>query len=280
MSRVLLSASLAVSLLLWLPGTVFPIGHTMTDRSSRCSNLERSQPVAFDIPAMRAALADLTHWDVAGWKPPHIDQLQPEVFEARTQLNHRRYLGEYEARTNKVFVNLSCRCQAPDHPEALCQAVLFHELVHWGQHQSGADKGLSGQEQEQQALKYEIQYLETRLGVKDLYAPAPPTPADLPSHKTRVRLSRFQPRVSVQDSAGQRQWVWIITGAWSEVTSLRDYLGQAISHRGHWVGLEIFEVNPLNGSERVEAWWDAGYVRPDRTFPADPVYQGRWIRVK
>ena len=280
MNRVLLKGSLVLSLLLCLPAATFPIEGEALNHHARCSNPEQSEPVAFDIPAMRAALADLTKWDVTGWEAPQIDQLQPEVFEARTELNRHRYFGEYEAKGNKVFVNLSCRCQAPDHPEAFCQAVLFHELVHWGQHQSTLDEGLSGQEQERQALEYEIQYLETKLGVRDLYPPAPPTPAELPPLKTRVRLTRFRPRVSVQDSAGQRQWVWIITGAWSEIPTLKDYLGQAISHRGHWVGLEIFEVTSSNGPERVEAWWDAGYIRPDKSFPADPTYLGRWIRVK
>ncbi len=280
MDGVLLRGSLALSLLLCLPGAAFAIEHSMLDHPTRCSNLQQSRPVAFDIPAMSAALEDLTHWDVTGWEVPQIDQLQPEAFESRTQLNRHRYFGEYEARTNRVFLNLSCRCQAPDHPDAFCQGVVFHELIHWGQHQSGLDKKLTGSEQERQALNLEIQYLQNRLGVMDTYPPAPPTPAELPPLTTPVRLTLRRPRVFVEDAAGKRQWLWIITGAWSEVPTMKDYLGQAISHRGHWVGLEIFEVNPSNGPERVEAWWDAGYVRPDTTFPADPVYQGRWVRVK
>ncbi|MGH7410617.1 MAG: hypothetical protein ACREJ6_06105, partial [Candidatus Methylomirabilis sp.] len=93
-------------------------------------------------------------------------------------------------------------------------------------------------------------------------------------------LTRRRPRVFVQDAAGTRQWIWIVTGTWSEIPTLKDYQGQAIHHKGHWVGVEIFEVNPSTGMERTEAWWDAGYVRPDNAFPADPVYEGRWVRVK
>ena len=279
-NRVLHIGLLTLLLVISSTGTVYPFEGPLPDRLQQCSNIEQEGPVDFDLSAMRAALAELTRWDVTDWEAPEIDQLLPEAFQARTQLNSHRFFGEYEPKTNKVFVNLSCRCEAPDHPEAFCQAVLFHELVHWGQHQSGLDNGVSGQEQERQALEYEIQYLETRLGLKDIYPPAPPTPADLPPLKTPIRLTRLRPRVSVQDAAGQRQWIWIITGAWSEVPTLKDYLGQAISHQGHWVGLEIFEVTPSNGAERVEAWWDAGYLRPDKTFPADPVFKGRWVRIK
>jgi len=277
---VLLRWSLALSLLLSLTGTAFPIGGSRSDRPPRCSNLDHERRMAFDTRAMRAALAELTHWDVTRWEAPQIDQLTPEAFEAQTHLNHHRFLGEYEPKTNRVFINLDCRCQVPDQPEAFCEVVLFHELVHWGQHQSGLDKTLGSSEQERQALNLEIQYLQTRLGLVDTYPPPPPTLAELPPLRTPVRLTQRRPRVFVEDAAGKRQWLWIITGTWSEIPALKDYQGQAISHRGHWVGVEIFEVNPSTGTERIEAWWDAGYVRPDNAFPADPVYEGRWVRVK
>jgi hypothetical protein len=249
------------------------------DHPVTCADLAGQGPVPIDLATMRSTLAELTRWDVAGWEPPRIDQLLPEAFEARTKLNSHRYLGEYNAETNTVFVNLACRCHAPDHSEAFCRGVLFHELVHWGQRQSGVDRFMTGREQEHQALEYEIQFLETRLGVRDAYPPRPPTRDDLPPLDRPIRLTRFRPRAAVQDAAGGRQWIWIITGTWSEVPTLKDYLGQAISHRGRWVGLEIFEVSP-SGPERVESWWDAGYAERDRTFPANPVYTGRWVRTR
>ena len=185
MNGVLRRGSLALSLLLSLTGTAFPIEGPRLDRSPRCSNLEQERPVAFDTHAMRAELAELTHWDVTGWEAPQIDQLTPVAFEARTHLNHHHFLGEYEPKTNRVFINLDCRCQVPDQPEAFCRAVLFHELVHWGQHQSGLDEKLTGSEQERQALQFEIQYLQARLGLTDVYPPAPPTLAELPPRTTR-----------------------------------------------------------------------------------------------
>jgi hypothetical protein len=243
-------------------------------------NAAQGHPVGFDLSTMRSALKEITGWEPAGWDLPKINQLPPEAFEARTELDHHRYLGEYEAKTNRVFINLDCRCQVPDHAEAFCEAVLFHELVHWGQHQSGLDKSLSGPEQERQALEFEIKYLQARLGLLDVYPPAPPTRADLPPLERRVRLTKRTPRVFVKDAAGKRQWLWMVTGSWSEVPSMKDYQGQALYHQGHWVGVEIFEVDPLAGTERIEAWWDAGYLGPGNSFPEHPVYQGRWVRVK
>jgi hypothetical protein len=230
---------------------------------------------------MRKALAELTHWDVTDWPEPQVQELSPDAFQDRTELDHHRFVGDYNPEKNQVFVNLACRCQAPDNPEASCQAVLFHELVHWGQHQSGIDRGLSWAEQERQAANYEAQYLEIRLGVPDVDPPARPAPSQLPPLTKPIRLTLMQPRTSVQDADGHPQALWIITGRWTDVSTFREYRSQAIAHRGHWVGLEIFEVNPSTGMpDLVEAWWDAGYLRHDATFPAHPVYLDKWVRVK
>ena len=280
MGRMFRIASLVSLLLNYAAGSTFAAGDQTSDRPTRCADPGQGSPVAFNIAAMRSALKDLTGWEAASWKLPRIDQLLPEAFEARTELDRRRFLGEYEAKTNRVFINLDCRCQVPDHAESFCEAVLFHELVHWGQHQSGLDKKLSGAEQERQALEFEIKYLQTRLGLLDVYPPAPPTRAELPPLERRVRLTKRSPRVFVRDAAGKRHWLWMVTGSWSEIPSMKDYQGQALYHQGHWVGVEIFEMSPLTGTEQVEAWWDAGYIRADRSFPENPVYEGRWVRIK
>lgn len=281
MKRVLQIGSLEFVLLLGLVGAALAHEGQASGFSPRCSGITQEGPVAYDLSAMRAALARLSHWDGTDWPEPQIQELSPDAFQSRTQLDHHRFLGDYDAETNQVFVNLICRCQVPDHAEAFCQAVIFHELVHWGQHQSGIDKLISPADQERQALEYERRYLETRLRVPDVYPPGRPTPAELPPLTKPIRLTRLQPRTSVQDSAGQRQALWIMTGSWTEVPAAHEYRGQVIAHWGHWVGVEIFEVNPATELlELVEAWWDEGYLRPDTIFPAYPVYVGKWVRVK
>jgi hypothetical protein len=281
MNRVLHITSVGLVLLLSLVGTLSATEGQALGHSPRCSSILPEKQVEYDLPAMRMALAELTHWDVTNWPVPQILQLTPEAFQDRTELDHHRFVGDYDPQKNRVFVNLTCRCQAPDHPEAFCRAVLFHELVHWGQHKLGIDKVMSATDQERQALEYEARYLETRLGIPDVYAPDRPTPAELPPLSKPIRLTRLQPRTTVQDETGQPQALWILTGVWSDVPSQHEYWGQAIAHRGHWVGVEIFEANSSTGlPELLEAWWDAGYVRHHTAFPAYPVYRGQWVQVK
>ncbi len=281
MTRTLRIASLELVLLFSLIGTIFSSERQALGHFSQCPSIVRERPVEYNLSAMREALAELTHWDVSDWPEPQIRELTPDAFQDRTALDHHRFVGDYDPEKNQVFVNLACRCQAPDNPEASCQAVLFHELVHWGQHQSGVDRGLSWAEQERQAVNYERQYLEIRLGVPDVDPPTRPTPAELPPLTKPIRLTRLQPRALVQDAAGQPQALWILTGGWTDVSTYREYRGQVIAHRGHWVGVEIFEVNPFSGQPQlVEAWWDLGYVRRDTVFPAHPLYHGRWVQVK
>ena len=65
--------------------------------------------------------------------------------------------------------------------------------------------------------------------------------------------------------------------------AMKRYQGQLVYHDAHWVGAEIFEVDPSTGRQLVEAWWDAAYVSEtggslDVVFPVHPAYQGRWVR--
>ena len=270
-------------LLLWLSpvGTALATDAQEPSRLRRCPADAQEVPVEYDLPAMRKALAELTHWDLKDWPDPQIQELPPEAFEGRAELDQRRFVGSYEPEKNRIFINLHCRCQVLDHPEAFCQAVLFHELVHWGQHQLETDKTMSWVEQERQALDYETQYLETRLDVEDVYPPPRPAPGDLPPLTRPVRLEKLLPRTLVQDASGRSQALWILAGVWRELPGKNVLRGQAIAHRGHWIGVEIFLVDP--GTEKedlVEAWWDMGYVRRSNTFPAYPIYRGQWVRVK
>lgn len=281
MNQRLRITSLGLLLMLSFVGAVLSTEGRALGHSPQCLSITRERPVEYDLSAMREALAELTHWHVTDWPEPQIQELLPDVFQDRTELDHHRFVGDYDPGKNRVFINLTCRCQVPDHPEAFCQAVLFHELVHWGQHQLGIDRGLSWSEQERQAANYENQYLEIRLGVLDVDPPARPTLSELPPLVKPVRLTLLQPRTSVLDAAGQPQALWIFTGRWMDASTSREYQGQAIAHRGHWVGVEIFEVNPSSGQPQlVEAWWDLGYLRHDTAFPAHPLYQGRWVQVK
>jgi hypothetical protein len=273
-----------------LAAFVLPLGFTAAAFSAegqapvisrRCPADAEKIPVEYNLPVMREALAELTNWDVKDWPAPQILELPPEAFEGRAELDRHRFVGSYEPEKNRVFVNLTCRCQVPDHPEAFCRAVLFHELVHWGQHQLGADKVMSWRDQEHQALEYETQYLEIKLGISDVYPPPRPTPAELPALTRPFRLNRMLPRTLVQDAAGERQALWIMTGTWHELPSRNEFRSQVIAHRGHWVGVEIFKFDPANETEElVEAWWDMGYVRRNPTFPAYPIYRGQWVKVK
>lgn len=281
MKGLLRIASLVSVLLLGLVETALATEGQAPVLIRRCPANAQQVPVEYDLRAMREALAELTRWDLRDWPNPQIQELPPEAFEGRAELDQHRFLGSYEPGKNRVFVNLNCRCQVPDHPEAFCQAVLFHELVHWGQHQLGTDRVMSWRDQERQALDYETQYLETRLGISDAYPPARPTPKELPPLTRPFRLNQLLPRTLVQDAAGQRQALWVMTGVWTELPARIEYRGQAIAHRGHWVGVEIFKFNSANDTEEmIEAWWDLGYVRRDNAFPAYPVYRGWWVRVK
>lgn len=273
-------------LLLSPTATAAPFTGESSDLPPPPANALQDRAISYHLDAMLAALAELTDWDVTGWPIPQILQFPPEAFRTRTHLFHGLFYGQYDSDTNRVFLNLNCRSTLPESPEAFCRAVLFHELVHWAQSQSGTAKVLSGAEQERQALEYEIRYMETVLGLKDVYPPGAPTRVDLPPLKRPIRLIRLHPRVWTQDAAGRRQWLWIMTGMWMEVPTYKRYHAQAISHRGHWVGVEIFEVNPSMGTQLIEAWWDAGYlpqgpgVTPGKAIPVNPIYQGRWVRLR
>jgi hypothetical protein len=266
-----------------LIATPFAARAVSADPTPRAEAPRAGEPVAYDLPEMLSALSDMTGWPVHDWPLPRILQLSPEEFQEMTEFNRRTVFGQYDAGTDQVFLNLRCQSEREEEPDAFCRATLFHELVHWGQHHSGLDKTMSGPEQEQQALTYEIRYVETRLGLPDLYPPDRPGPEALPSLTMPIRISRGPWRAVVQDVAGRRQWVWVATGTWMQVPVMKRYYGQLIYHAAHWVGVEIFEVDPSTGRQLVEAWWDAGYVPQtgeslDAVFPAHPNYQGRWVR--
>lgn len=66
---------------------------------------------------------------------------------------------------------------------------------------------------------------------------------------------------------------------------------QAIMHRGHYIGFEVFEIRGesiafgmLHGLwEKKYSWWDKGYVpviQDGKGFaPDNPVYTGEWVRI-
>jgi len=282
-NRCIAIAILSGTLIVGLVPTAFPADGPSADLSPRVATLQAEVPVAYDLPVLLAALTELTGWPVLDWPLPRIVQLQPEAFQQLTQLSRRSVFGLYVPETNQVFLNLHCRSQWREEPEVFCRATLFHELVHWGQHHSGVDEMLSGPEEEQQALEYEIRYVETKLGLPDLYPPARPSLDALPPLTMPIRLSQGPWRASIQDVAGQRQWVWVATGTWLQMPAMKRYHGQLVYHDAHWIGVEIFEVDPSAGRQLVEAWWDAGYVPQaggslDVVFPVHPTYQGRWVR--
>jgi len=283
MKRSFAIVILGLILVVGLVPTAFPGEGGSTDPALPSKTPLSEVPVTYNLPEMLAALTELTGWPVLNWPLPRIVQLQPEAFQQLTQLSRRSVFGLYVPETNQAFLNLHCRSQWPDEPEVFCLATLFHELVHWGQHHSGIDEMLSGPEEEQQALEYEIRYVETKLRRPDLYPPARPSLDALPPLTMPIRLSQGPWRVSIQDAAGQRQWVWVATGTWQQRPAMKRYHGQLVYHDAHWVGVEIFEVDPSTGSQLVEAWWDAGYVPQtggslDVVFPVHPTYQGRWVR--
>jgi hypothetical protein len=147
------------------------------------------------------------------------------------------------------------------------------------------DEVMSGTEQERHALDHEIRYVETKLGLLDMYPPEPPSPDTLPPLSMPIRLSQGPLRVAIQDAAGQRHWVWVVTGIWLEAHAMKRYQGQLMYDRAHWVGVQVFELGPWTERELVEAWWDAGYlpetgVSPESAFPVNPIYQGYWIRTR
>ncbi len=248
--------------------------------------LDGREPVSYDFTKLLRDLTELTDWPVADWPTPQIMQVPSEAFQGWTQLNRRSYFGQYDAEGNRVFLNLDCLCKFPEYPGAYCQAVLFHELVHWGQYHSGMDQEMSGTEQERQAMDYEKRYAKNTLGVPDLYPPAYPNRAELPQLMMPIRLIGPPLRVSVQDVAGQRRGLWMRTGRWIEAHTMNRFEGQVFHHGGHWVGVQIFQVHPSEGRQLVEAWWDEGYLpprrgaTPDTAFPVDPVYRARWVKVR
>ena len=256
---------------------------SLTPRSSTSSP---DGQIPYNLPALLDALAELSSWPVKEWPAPQILQVPSEAFQGWTQLNARSFYGQFDAESNRIFLNLRCQSKWPEHPEAYCQAVLFHELVHWGQYHSGIDKGMGGTKQEVHAMEHERRFVETTLGLQDMYPPDRPTPAELPSVKTPFRLIGPPRRASTPDIAGQRQRFWIMTGTWVEASTMKRYYVEVIYHHGHWIGLMIFQAEPPTGKQLVEAWWDVGYLPPQRgasleaAFPLDPVYRGRWVRVR
>lgn len=284
MKRLLAIGVLGLMLVFGVMPTAFPGEGPSADPTPASENPGSEGPIPYDLPAMLTALAELTGWPVLDWPLPQILQLQPEAFQQLTQLSRRSVFGLYEPETNQVFLNLHCRSQWADEPDAFCRGTLFHELVHWGQHYSGIDKMLTGPEEEQQALEHEIRYVKTKLGLPHLFPPDRPSPDALPPLAMPIRLSRGPWRAPIQDAAGKRHWVWVATGTWLQGPAMKRYHGQLIYHGTHWVGVEIFEIDPAAGRQLVEAWWDAGYfpqqtgMGPDISFPANPIYQGRWVR--
>lgn len=253
---------------------------------SRSSSPPAEEQVPYNLPALLDVLVEFTGWPVKEWPAPQILQVPSEAFRGWTQLNARSFFGQFDAESNRVFLNLRCLSKWPEHPEAYCQAVLFHELVHWGQYHSGIDKGMGGTDQEAHAMEHEKRYVETTLGFQDMYPPARPTPGELPPVETPYRLFGPPRRASTPDIAGHRQRFWIMPGAWVEASTMKRYHVEVIYHHGHWIGLMIFQVEPLTRNQLIEAWWDVGYLPPQRgvsleaSFPVDPVYRGRWVRVR
>lgn len=286
MKRLLSIAIGGLMLVLSLVRTGFPVEWLSLGPPSLSPSLRAKGWVYYDLDKMIVDLAELTDWPVADWPRPQILQAPSEAFQGWTQLNRRSYFGQYDPERNLIFLNLNCLSQFPDHPGAYCIAVLFHELVHWGLYHSGMEEGMSGSDQERHATDVEKRYVETRLGLLDMYPPHRPTPGQLPPLGTPIRLVGPARRVSVQDTAGQHQALWVMTGTWIEAHAMQRYQVQVIYHGGHWVGVRIFQVDPVRGGRLVEGWWDQGYipsqrgVSPDITFPVDPVYRARWVRVR
>lgn len=72
-------------------------------------------------------------------------------------------------------------------------------------------------------------------------------------------------------------------------TSVIHYIN-AVFHRGHYVGFEMFEVEGVNAVFGIKqgmwtkkySWWDEGYVpvvKDGKTFaPDNPIYKNKWIQ--
>ena len=275
--------------LMLVPGLVrpgFPLEWLSIGPTPLSPTLRARGWVYYDLDQMVVDLAEMTNWPVADWPRPQILQAPSEAFQGWTQLNRRSYFGQYVPEGNRIFLNLNCLSKFPEHPGAYCIGVLFHEMVHWGLYHSGMEEGMSGSEQERYATNLEMQYVETRLGLADLYPPPRPTPGQLPPLGMPIRLIGPARRVRVQDVTGQDQGLWIMTGTWIEAPAMKRYQVEVIYHGGHWVGVRIFQVDPLTGGQLVEGWWDQGYipsqrdVSPGITFPVDPIYRARWVRVR
>lgn len=286
MKRLFLIGIVGSMLILSVVRTGFPVEGHPTEPTPQSLTLRSKGWVSYDLAELIADLAELTNWPVADWPAPQILQAPSEAFQGWTQLNRRSYFGQYDPERNRIFLNLRCISKFPEHPGAYCIAVLFHELVHWGQYHSGMEEYVSGSERELHATDYEKRYVEARLGIEDMFQPDRPTPDQLPPLGMPIRLKGPARRVIVQDVAGQRQGLWVITGTWIEARAMKRYQVQIIHHREHWVGVRIFQIDPVTGGRLVEGWWDQGYipsqrgVGPDITFPVDPVYRARWVRVR
>lgn len=263
------------------PGTGLP-----AESTPRSSIPPAETSVCYDLAELLATLAELTDWPVANWPVPQILQSPSEAFQGWTQLNRRSYFGQYDPEKNRIFLNLNCLSKFPEYPEAYCQAVLFHELVHWGQYHSGLEEEMSGSEREHQATDYEKRFVQETLGIQDMFPPRYPNRVHLPQRMMPIRVVGLPRRVLVTDVAGHRHGLWILTGSWIEARTMKRHEAEVIHHDGHWVGVRIFQVEPPRERRLVEAWWDAGYIPPrkgvslDIIFPTDPVYRARWVQVR
>ncbi len=264
----------------------FPSTGVPGESTSQSSSPPAKTSVSYDLTMLLATLAELTGWPVSDWPVPQILQSPSEAFQGWTQLNRRSYFGQYDPEKNRVFLNLNCLSKFPEYPAAYCQAVLFHELVHWGQYHSGIEEEMSGSEQEHQATDYEKRFVRERLGILDMFPPPSPNRVHLPQRMIPIRVVGPPQRVLVTDEVGHRHGLWIVTGNWIEARTMKRYEAEVIHHGGHWVGVRIFQVEPRRGRRLVEAWWDAGYIPPrkgislDIIFPTDPVYRARWVQVR
>ena len=264
----------------------FPAKGLPAESTSRSSSSPAKTSVSYDLAKLLATLAELTGWPVSDWPAPQILQSPSEAFQGWTQLNRHSYFGQYDPEKNRVFLNLNCLSKFSEYPAAYCQAVLFHELVHWGQYHSGIEEEMSGSEQEYQATDYEKRFVRERLGILDMFPPPAPNRVHLPQRMMPIRVGGLPRRVLVTDVAGQRHGLWIVTGRWVEARTMTQYEAEVIHHDEHWVGVRIFQVEPPRGRRLVEAWWDAGYIPPrkgvslDIIFPTDPVYRARWVQVR
>lgn len=243
---------------------------------------ETLEPIRYDFAAMTQALEELTGWhNIHDWPPPEILQLQPERFMERRSLNPRHFFGEYDTRTNQIFLNLRCLTSTPDQPERLCECVIFHELGHWGYLHSGA--GIHGDNaQEEREVNTLEHFYAFRIGLATSPSGAPD---GLPQTEHPLSyLPRPEPGV-IRTVMGPIR-VWLSTHIWTNAKNYLLYRSQLVAHQGHWVSVEIFVKHPESAWELVEAWRDEGYLltsvkpTPDSLYPPDPTYAGTWVRLK